>query len=148
MSYKRKMLTECIKEYRNELVRDKASAERKANLIEILEKHAGLSLISDHWGLRYSTTYKVKLSDIKKIKEIVGSFEETFGKQLCSDFDETGEIWIECTVADGLYKGWKFNYRHWLSDDDDCKVTDVKTAERTIPASSYKTLQCPSLDVL
>lgn len=137
------MLTECLKEYRNEMIRNKKRMEKKANLIEILEKHTGLSLVSTHWDLRYDTSYKVNLSDIKAIKEIVGSFEKTFGKELCADFDETGEIWITCFVKEGLYKDWKFQYRHWLSADDDCKVKEIKTERRTIPASSYKALQCP-----
>lgn len=137
------MLSDCLKEYRREMRVEKERIERKANLIEILEKHTGLSLMSNHWDLRYVSSYRVELADIKKIKEIVGSFEETFGKELCADYDETGEIWVICYVADGLYKGWKFRYRHWLSADEACKVKDVKVKERIIPASTYKSLECP-----
>lgn len=137
------MLSECLSEYRREMRVNKDRIEKKARLLALLESETGLDLINDSWDLRCDGTFEVKLADIHSIKKCCGEFKPDTGKEICNDYDETGEIWIHCTVADGIYSGWTFRYRHWLSPNEPCKVEEKHVAARNIPSSSYKALTCP-----
>lgn len=121
---------------------NKSRIEKKAQLIELLEKGTGLDLVKNQWDLRFTNTFDVKLKDIHDIKKVVGEFDPTFGKDLCVDFEETGEIWVTCFVTSGLYSGWKFRYRHLLTEDDDCQVEETRNPIKTYGGDTVVTLVC------
>lgn len=142
MSYKRKMLNEIVTDYRKSLKRNIERIEKKADLLAFLEKRTGLDLVKDTYDLRYGECYNVKLSNIKAIKDVVGEFGEGFGKEMCEDYDTTGEIWVTCCVEQGLFDGFAFRYRHLLTDDDTCQVKETTEPSYVVQERTKTTLVC------
>lgn len=124
------------------MIRNKKRMEKKADLISFLEKRTGISLINSAWDLRYKRCFDIKVSDLKAIKDVVGEFGDTFGKEMCHDYDETGEIWVTCFVETGLFDGFQFRYRRRLSDGDSCQVKDVVSESFVVPERINRTLVC------